>query len=277
LFGSKPSRAEPEPMRDIAALMAPLRVPAVHLVIQAAPSRSYFGGEPRLPGDVAWPQHDGVRLPFLARLSLAEVHATAAVPWLPSSGALLFFYDTAQQPWGFDPDDRGKFAVLHVPDLPASMAPSEAGAVRDAAAPNPRGIGMRRIDVLPSTDRDAVESLNLHDGELDAFWDLADAPFDGRPRHLVSGLPEPVQGDGMELECQLASHGINCGEQSGHRHPRAAELRPGASHWRLLMQVDSDDELGVMWGDGGKLYFWVEESAARAGDFSNAWVILQCH
>lgn len=42
------------------------------------------------------------------------------------------------------------------------------------------------------------------------------------------------------------------------------------------MQVDSDDDLGVMWGDAGMLYFWVEESAARAGDFSNAWVILQC-
>lgn len=129
------------------------------------------------------------------------------MPWLPSNGALLFFYDATARPCGYDPDDRGKFAVLHVPDLPAPCAPTEAGGARDTAAPNPRGIGMRRVDVLPSTDRAAVESLGLNDGESDAFCDLADAPFDDRPKHQVSGLPNPVQNDGMELECQLASHG----------------------------------------------------------------------
>jgi uncharacterized protein YwqG len=40
--------------------------------------------------------------------------------------------------------------------------------------------------------------------------------------------------------------------------------------------MDSDDDLGVMWGDLGTLYFWVQESAARKGDFSNVWLVLQC-
>jgi uncharacterized protein YwqG len=40
--------------------------------------------------------------------------------------------------------------------------------------------------------------------------------------------------------------------------------------------MDTDDELDVMWGDGGMLYFWVEEEAARAGRFDNVWLVLQC-
>ena len=39
---------------------------------------------------------------------------------------------------------------------------------------------------------------------------------------------------------------------------------------------DSDDDIEVMWGDMGILYFWVRESDARKRDFSAAWVVLQC-
>jgi uncharacterized protein YwqG len=44
----------------------------------------------------------------------------------------------------------------------------------------------------------------------------------------------------------------------------------------LLLQVDSDD-VGMMWGDGGRLYFWIREQDARRADFSNVWMILQCY
>jgi len=56
-----------------------------------------------------------------------------------------------------------------------------------------------------------------------------------------------------------------------------ASLKPGAANWHLLLQFDTDDDLGLMWGDGGRLYFWVEAEAGRDGRFDNAWLILQCH
>jgi uncharacterized protein YwqG len=40
--------------------------------------------------------------------------------------------------------------------------------------------------------------------------------------------------------------------------------------------MDTDNDIGVMWGDGGMLYFWVEEHEARDGNCGNAWLILQC-
>jgi len=66
----------------------------------------------------------------------------------------------------------------------------------------------------------------------------------------------------MELECQRAVSPSEGGAR--------------ASDWRLLLQLDTDEEAGMMWGDTGRLYFWVREQDARAGDFSRTWTILQC-
>jgi uncharacterized protein YwqG len=97
------------------------------------------------------------------------------------------------------------------------------------------------------------------------------------PHHQVWGFPDPIQGDEMELECQLVSHGLYCGDSSGYLSREAAPLKDGARDWRLLLQIDTDEELGVMWGDGGILYFWIREEDARAGRFDQAWAVLQCY
>lgn len=112
-------------MRDLVALTAPYAAPAVHILALDAPSKSHFGGAPRLPVELAWPEKDGRRLDFLARLSLTQIQRELPIPWLPKDGALLFFYDMQEQPWGFDPKDRGSCAVLHVPDLPAAIEPMD--------------------------------------------------------------------------------------------------------------------------------------------------------
>ena len=82
----------------------------------------------------------------------------------------------------------------------------------------------------------------------------------------------------MRLESQLVTNGIYVGDSSGYEDPRAGELESGADDWRLLFQLDSDeDRLGVMWGDVGRLYFWMREEDLRGRRFDAAWTILQCH
>lgn len=272
-------KREPEPVRDLAAATASLSRPAVQLTTSDEPSRSYFGGDPALPREMAWPERDGRRLGFLARVSLTDLQRTQRLEWLPSAGALLFFYDVERQPWGFDPADAGAWVVRLVPDLAEPRPPRAALADEERTATHPvrpRNVVGRAVLSLPSTDRAAVEALGLNDTETDAYLELRDARFGGRPQHLIGGFPSPVQGDEMELECQLASHGIDVGGPSGYADPRAAALQPGASEWRLLFQFDSDDELDVMWGDCGRLYVYVREADARAGDVSRIWMVLQC-
>lgn len=273
-FGKKRDDA---PARDVAALVAPLAAPAIQIVKTAAPSLSHFGGSPNLPPGLPWPERNGRKLGFLARLSLPEIHRAHPVDWLPGAGALLFFYDMEEQPWGFDPKDRGAVAVLLAPDLPGPMPQPDVGPDGSRSALAHRNVAFRRIEVLPPAERDPVRALELSRKESDLFFDLAEGVFGGEPKHQVSGFPAPVQGDGMELECQLVSNGVYCGDPTGYDDPRAEALKPGAAHWRLLLQMDSDDDLGVMWGDCGVIYYWVEAHAARTGKFENAWLILQCY
>jgi uncharacterized protein YwqG len=205
---------------------------------------------------------------------MEELQRTRHVDWLPRAGALLFFYDVDNQPWGFDPADEGSCAILHVPDLEAPSAVTlEAG--KDECFPR-MNLEFREISTFPSTERPAVIALALSDEEREEYWQVLDASFQGLPKHQLIGLPSPVQGDDMELECQLASNGLYCGDSSGYNNPRARQLEAGAQSWRLLLQLDTDDDAGMMWGDCGMLYFWVRVEDTAAGNFQNPWFILQC-
>lgn len=259
-------------MRDVASLTRHLSKPAIHLVTGGAPSGSHFGGAPGLPPDVAWPTWNRKRLAFLARLSLPELHRARAVPWLPETGALLFFYDVESQPWGYDSAHRGGAAVLYVPSRPM-LAPRVSEPAGDEAVAF-RHVEFRRIESLPSWERKPIQALGLSDKESDVYSSVEDAPFRGLPRHQVDGYPRPVQCDTMELGCERITEGIEREDETRDEIVRAQEA--AAREWRLLLQMDSDDDLGVMWGDVGMLYFWVREAEARAGFFENVWAILQC-
>jgi uncharacterized protein YwqG len=54
-------------------------------------------------------------------------------------------------------------------------------------------------------------------------------------------------------------------------------LDEAVKRWVLLLQVDSDDDAELMWGDAGRLFFWIPEEALAAGDFSAVFVQLQCY
>jgi uncharacterized protein YwqG len=74
----------------------------------------------------------------------------------------------------------------------------------------------------------------------------------------------------------LASNGVNTGG-SGEDDARRADLQEGITDWRLLLQIDSDDSLGTMWGDAGRIYFWIREQDLKNRDFAKVWLVLQCY
>lgn len=270
LFERKP-RAPPP---DVTAVADRLYSPAIQVVTCSRATRSHFGGDPALPAGVAWPTRNGKQLRFIARVSLAELAERHRFDWLPCEGALLFFYDTDEMPWGFDPKDRGGCSVLLVPDTDPKPRVGVAPGIK--AVPG-RSVEFVPIRTLPSDERPEVSSLELSDSESEALANLAESVYGERPRHQIGGFPQCVQGDQMELECQLVSHGVYCGDPSGYESAEGRRLAAGASNWRLLFQIDSDEELQSMWGDVGMLYVWVKGESAAAGDFENAWLILQCH
>ena len=205
---------------------------------------------------------------------------------LPRNGLLSFFYDAGGvRPdadggiWGFDPADVGGARVLHLIDgAVRRRRPEEDGAVLAE-----RGLRPRHTLTLPPWESAEVESLGFTRSDLDLYVDRlvpsvehARGREDEGPVHQLLGHPDQIQGD-MRLECQLVTNGLYCGDSTGYQDPRAAQLAEGAADWRLLLEVDSDEKAGAMWGDVGYLYYWIREPDLRAGAFDASWLVLQCY
>jgi uncharacterized protein YwqG len=262
--------------------------PAVQLVLESASTGfSKLGGEPNLPGDVEWPRSDSQALSFLAQFDLAEVAVCCVLPDFPTSGRLYFFYDAANQPWGFDPADAGKWRVVYSRSQPALVAAKTPDEVNDK---NNRfaevRVSFHATTSRPSFDRYADECLGglenftkgrpLDDDLWDTFYeDSGDAQDEQRVDNRIGGYPSAIQNDSMERECQLASNGIYCGGAEV-TDPRAEELASGRADWLLLFQLDSNENVGMCWGDVGRLYFWIKRQDLRVADFTRAWLVLQC-
>ncbi len=250
--------------------------PAVRIATEpSAESRipvgaSRFGGAPDMPPGREWPAWKGRRLAFLAQINLADLKVFPCCSVLPPSGLLQFFYDLEQSTWGFDPKDRGSWAVR--------WEKATDGLERrkvDVAHPAAR-VAFSPATTLPEPDSPEFERLGLDRAQVRAWEEaIGEAESGSTPRHQLLGHAEPVQGD-MHLECQLASNGISTGDSSAYRNPRASALVSGASDWRLLLQLDSDEHCEMMWGDLGRLYFWITERALASRAFEETWMVLQC-
>ena len=229
---------------------------------------SKLGGLPDLPAGTPWPDDGKAPLSFVAQINLSDVPTPSI---LPRNGVLSFFYDTEQRSWGFDPKDRNSFRVFY---FSAPVTLERVNSSNDTfstrafsflpflSIPDPSAKVIQAL--LPDLKNDEVYSEFFED-----FW------RDG-PDHQLLGWPAIVQNE-MELECQLVTHGLYCGDLSGYKDPRRKELEQNAQDWILLFQVDSDDDAKMMWGDVGRLYFWIRRHDLEQRDFARAWCILQCY
>jgi uncharacterized protein YwqG len=128
---------------------------------------------------------------------------------------------------------------------------------------------------LPLPEEDFTEDQRAAYGFL-----LLTQHGDGTSRLL--GNSDNIQGP-MRAQCALASWAT--GHQTGppQASERSAEqmtalAQQAASEWELLLQLDShENEAGMMWGDMGRLYFWINRADLARRDFSQIWQLLQCY
>jgi len=214
-------------------------------------------------------------LAFVAQIDLADVQGMGLDGSLPKSGSLLFFYDPIHGGFGFDPAARGSSAVLYVPEsapVKAMTPPSKLPADwRYKHAP----ITFRHEWTIPLVIREDEFQLNCWEGHYKDLWDALVGPVWEKLFHRLMGHPVEVQGD-MRLQCQLAANGVYCGNPESYKDPRVESLRSGAGDWRLLLQLDSEDAMNWMWGDCGRVYYWIRRDDLAARDFDRVWCIMQC-
>lgn len=263
-----PSRTAAEVLEEMRAQSRPcLRL------LPGGSGSSRLGGS--APTSGAWPRYSGRPLSLIAQLDLAEMRAAGSPDWLPAEGKLLFFYDLELSSWGFDPNDAGSAMVRYETVMGGDAAePDDLPATKRFGAYPIRFVA----DVsLPSEERLTIDWKTLSAQEQGKLEAAVEAATPAEPAHQVGGYPLTVQGDSMELECQLVTSGVYAGNSKGYSKSNVEAAKPGSADWRLLLQLDTDDTAGMMWGDAGRLYFWIREQDARAGDFSKTWTILQCY
>jgi uncharacterized protein YwqG len=258
------------------AKLQPLGKQAAHL-IEARRDHSGFskmGGPPDLPDGFEWPKWKDRSLAFLMQLKFSEINGDGLLPFMPRSGLLYVFYDQNQKTWGFDPRDKGSWKlVFH----------EETAGVKSRCYPKDmqvqykvKMIESKPVVTYPPLGDKRIEALELPGDGDELYYGYIDSVFDGNPKHQVGGYPDPVQNDGMDLECELVSNGLYCGNASGYGDARAKTLAANRTDWVLLLQIDTDNDTDMMWGDCGKLYFWIRKQDLAAGNFANVWMILQC-
>jgi uncharacterized protein YwqG len=235
---------------------------------------SKLGGCPDLPADFVWPSWRGLAQSFIAQINLDECQGLEATELLPSAGLLSFFYDSEQRVWGFDPAEDGAWAVYYTPETRLLSRRNPPDSLPEEGRYGSKRLVGRNETAFAPWELSEVDVLGLTREERSAYGEMIESETSSIIHRLL-GHPDPVQGD-MQMECQLVSHGLYCGDSSGYRDPRAEALRPGATEWRLLLQIDTDDDVGMMWGDVGRIYYWLRRDALVSRQWDRARFVLQC-
>jgi len=50
-----------------------------------------------------------------------------------------------------------------------------------------------------------------------------------------------------------------------------------AGEWQLVLQIDSDIETGMEWGDMGRLFLCARKEDLAARRFDRCWMVMQCY
>jgi uncharacterized protein YwqG len=242
-----------------------------------APHGSRLGGLPLLPRSVEWPRSNGRSMAFIGQIDLAAQPATVLPRECPRSGVLTFFYDEVRRRWGFDREDAGTFAVVHVEDPRSAVVP--VGWPEDLAAEHRHPaclVVSEEAMTLPPDPSTLVDELNLDEERRAVYQALLGAVWDplSDSRGLLFGHPDQIQND-MALECAM----VTAGADFGKSRPTPAELLPyveKSREWIHLLQVPSSAAAQMKWGDDGYLYYWIRAEDLAKRRFENAWLMLQC-
>lgn len=242
-----------------------------------------LGGLPALPRDSAWPLSDaGHPLSFVAGLDLGRLPVSRLDIALPDSGTLLLF--RSEPEYDFTVSARQSMRSLLTAQAQAARVVYVTAATTTAVQEAPqdaetyRAVPLAAELIMTGPDWD-------HPALATAVSDLSDAdqafmadPFKSdpfrmemstmieHPRHRLGGYAKPVQGS-VEMEAALQ-------RQGNFEYPDPS-LHEEAQKWISLVQIDSDDDARMQWGDCGCLYWLMQADDLAAGRFDQAAFTFQ--
>lgn len=260
-------------------------------------SLSFFGGNPFLPADFQWPRYtrdDNLPLAFLGQLNLADIASLDSENLLPQQGILSFFYEMDNMEWGYSPEMRDCFRVFYFSE-PALLVSAAFPQDLDEDYRLPRApVSFTSRKSLPSWEEYAdlvAEPLDppmLVDG-ADSIYNKVCQELLGYDRQDGSkckllGYANVIQ-DSMQMDCQLVSAGFETGNGPvSLDESQRQQMKVASKDWILLFQMDSlpegsfpqDEDFELMFGDCGRLYFYIRRGDLAACRFDGCQLVMQC-
>ena len=248
---------------------------------------SKFGGNPDVPKDFEWFYYSGEDfsgvtkkrpLSFLAQINCEEINKYDEDSLLPSKGILYFFYELSTMTWGFDPKDKGSARVYYFDgDVTELMRTNYPNDMEDDFKFPEIQLGFSKKYDLPCYE----EFTELYDYEDWDHYDQVKSIKGHENEETISkllGYADLIQG-GMLLECEQVTNGIYCGGTSEITPEELKKFKENCDQWQLLFQLDTvtTNEFELMFGDCGRIYYYIKKEDLKKCKFDDCWLILQCY
>lgn len=234
------------------------------------PLSSKIGGKPDLPHNFEWFRNSsGTPLACLLQLNLSEVPIYENDDFLPKSGILYLFYDIENHPWDSDDDENG-FAVYYYNGDLNELCPTDfpeetdsdcayAGCVDENCI-----VDEYRINFISKKDLPDYEDFTLLSEDGDYIEDYEDE------RDAVLGYDSLEYSDGyfkLGGYSNCIQNGVS--EEFDDDYVQLFQL--------CSLAGDYMDGRGFMFGDGGKLYFYIDRKDLAECRFDKVRFVLQCY
>lgn len=224
---------------------------------------SKVGGSPDVPKGFKWFTNSfGTPLTFLMQINFAELRKFDSDKIFPDCGILYFFYDVETQPWVWA---EGDYKVFYYNGDVSQLSPM----------------------AFPDECRDsfycgyADENCVIDECRLTFFADKSLPCYDEFT--ALSGYEcEPSEYEataakmlGYEPMLYTDKYNIIGGYSIPEQNSVSEEFDSGYIQL-LQMTYYESDKCGFMFGDGGKLYFYINKDELADGNFDNVKFVLQC-
>ncbi|MCD1257261.1 DUF1963 domain-containing protein [Paenibacillus athensensis] len=248
-----------------------------------APWMSKFGGSAYMAAGQTYPlDAAGKPMRLLAQINLAEL---PRLDLFPESGLLQFFIAASDDLHGLsfdDPCDQRNFKVTYVPE--AALADALTGAA-DSAEPATQAAdeaGREAAAQADSTDGDfpLARELALSLARKDAAVSSADYQFERFFGEEPFAFFEQFGDEETELSDAYADACSGIGHKiGGYAFFTQSDPREGRyeDYEVLLLQIDSDHDNGIMWGDSGVANFFIRPADLQNRDFSKVLYNWDCY
>lgn len=242
---------------------------------------SHFGGKPDIPEDFQWPVFKNMPLVFLAQLSCAELAPLDINHELPESGLLSFFYAVDSECYGYESSDMAGFrAFWFDPAKPLHTQDFVIGIPEKRMLPR-LGIRYEREATYPHCeDFTILTQSNIEDYNKfeEAEKELGIARSDRMHRTL--GWADLIQNN-TTWRCELLSNGYSFGPDFMKipEQIREGSKLPSVHRWKLLFQLGTvkEGDFTLMFGDAGKIYFYIPEEDLKERRFDRVCGEMQCY